>query len=305
MITVTPSSPTVEVLLSTHNGEQYIAMQLASILSQSRVDLRVLIRDDGSTDRTAEEVLAIAGGDSRLRLEKGPQLGWGSSFMTLLASSGDAHWFAFSDQDDVWLPDKLARAVAHLEPLDDGPAVYGSAMLSVDDEFRPLFETVPPRRVSFENALVQNVLPGCTMVLNRAARALCLRRMPRHVVHDWWLYLVIAAFGTVIFDEAITVLHRVHRNNATALPLWRHWPRRVSTHFKLPAHRRPSAFVREFHEIYGDLLDGERRRTVENLLSLHEQSWLSRARYAFQGPLFRQSATDNAILRLLLTFGRF
>jgi len=306
MIAAMSPSSTVEVLLSTHNGERYIATQLASILSQLHTDIRVVVRDDASTDRTVALVQAIAAEDPRVRLIAGSRLGWAGSFMALLASSGEARWLAFSDQDDVWLPDKLTRAVTALAPLDDHrPALYGSAMLHVSDELRWLSETPPPRRVSFENALVQNVVAGCTMVFNRAARALCLERVPRPAVHDWWLYLVTTAFGTVIFDHSVTVLHRVHAGNATAVPLWGHWLRRVATHLRLPPDRRPSRIVRDFYETYGDRLNGEQRAMVEELLALHGVSWLSRARYARRSPLYRQSAVDDAILRVLLTLGRF
>ena len=300
-----PGTATVEVLLSTHNGERWVETQLASILSQSYSDIRVLVRDDGSTDATVELVRTIAAEESRVRLIEGPRLGWADSFMVLLASSGDARWFAFSDQDDVWLPDKLARAVAALEPLDDCPALYGSAMLHVSDELRWLTPSRAPRRVSFENAVVQNIMAGCTILLNREARALCLEGSPRNVVHDWWLYLVITAFGTVVFDDALTVLHRVHAANATLLPLWTHWPRRVLAHFRLPSERRPSAVVRSFYETYAGRLSPEQRTLVEKLLALPEMSWLNRARYAWRSPVFRQSAVDDAILRVLLTLGRF
>ena len=306
IIAATPPSSTVAVLLSTHNGERYIAAQLASILSQSHADIRVVVRDDGSTDGTMPLVQAMAAEDSRVRVVAGPRIGWGGSFMELLASSGEARWFAFSDQDDVWLPDKLSRAVTALAPLDDErPALYGSAMVHVSDELRWLSATVIPRRMSFENALVQNVVPGCTMVFNRAARALCLERVPTPAVHDWWLYLVTAAFGTVIFDDAVTVLHRVHDDNATAVALWRHWRRRVSAHLKLPPDRRPSRLVHDFYETYGDRLDGERHSIVEELLAMRRASLPSRARYACRTPVYRQSAVDNGILRVLLTLGRF
>jgi len=306
MISAMPPSSNVEVLLSTHNGERYIATQLASILSQSHTDIRVVVRGDGSTDRRVALVQAIAADDPRVRLVAGSRLGWGGSFMALLASSGKARWLAFSDQDDVWLPDKLTRAVTALAPLDDDqPALYGSAMLHVTSELRSLSVTRPPRRMSFENALVQNVVAGCTMVFNRAARTLCLERLGRPVAHDWWLYLVTAAFGTVIFDDAVTVLHRVHVDNATPVPLWGHWLQRVAAHLKLPPDRRPSRFIRDFYETYGDRLNDEQHAIVEDLLALHGVSWVSRARYAYRSPVYRQSAVDDAILRVLLTLGRF
>lgn len=304
MISATSPS-TVEVLLSAHNGERYIVTQLASILAQTHTDLRVLVRDDQSTDGTAALVRGIAAEDPRVRLVTGPRLGWAGSFLELLALSGEARWLAFADQDDLWLPDRLERGVAALALLpDDRPALYGAAMLHVDDDLHRLSGTCPPRRLSFENALVQNVIAGCTMLFNRAARSLCLEGTPPYAAHDWWLYLVTSAFGTVIFDDAVTVLHRVHDSNATALPLRGHLLRRVMTHFRLPDDRRLSRLVRDFLETYGDRLSAAQRATVEDLLALHAASLLRRVRYAWRTPLYRQSGVDDAILRVLLTLRR-
>jgi hypothetical protein len=79
----------------------------------------------------------------------------------------------------------------------------------------------------------------------------------------------------------------------------------VAAHFRLPPEGRSSTLLRDFCETYGDRISPEQRNLVETLLALHEKSWLSRARHAFRSPVFRQSAVDDAILRVLLTLGRF
>jgi glycosyltransferase involved in cell wall biosynthesis len=301
------SSSLVEVLLSTYNGERYVGTQLASVLSQTHPNVRVHIRDDGSTDRTVEMVRAIASEDPRVQVSEGPRVGAAKSFLTLLAQgSDDAHWFAFCDQDDVWLPDKLSRAVAALESLDGRPALYGSAMLHVTEDLHPLETSRSPRRACFHNALVQNVVSGCTMVFNQPARNLCLEALPYHPpMHDWWVYLVVSAFGTVTFDDAITILHRIHRENATPAQILRHWPRRIAVHLSRPRNSRRSTMVARFYEAFGGQLDADKRTTVEQLLAHHNASVLSRARYAARTPVFRQPALDNAIFRVLFTLGRF
>jgi glycosyltransferase involved in cell wall biosynthesis len=301
------SSSLVEVLLSTYNGERYIGTQLASVLSQTHPNVRVHVRDDGSTDRTVEIVRAIASEDPRVQVSEGARLGSAKSFMTLLAAGReDARWFGFCDQDDVWLPDKLSRAVAALERLDGGPALYGSAMLHVTEDLHPLQASRSPRLACFHNALVQNVISGCTMVLNQPARKLCLEGMPYFPpMHDWWVYLVVSAFGTVTFDDAIAILHRIHGKNATPAQISRHWPRRIAVHATRPRNRRRSTMVARFYETFGGRLDADKRTTVEQLLAHHKASLLSRARYAARSPVFRQPALDNAIFRVLFTLGRF
>jgi glycosyltransferase involved in cell wall biosynthesis len=299
-------SSSVEVLLSTHNGEQHIVNQIASVLTQTHERLSIRVRDDGSSDRTVAIVRELAAANRRLHVTDGPWVGSSRSFLTLLAaSSPDARFVAFCDQDDVWLPDKLARAVAELEPFDDRPALYASAMLHVCDRLRPLAATARPRAIDFRNALVQNVLPGCTIVLNRAAKSLCLELPTAPPMYDWWLYLVVAAFGTVVYDAEVTVLHRVHGRNATITNLWRHLPRRVIAHLRLRPRRHLSAMAHEFLRLFGDRLDADKRAIVERLVEARGATWRARVSYARSPVVFRHTAVDDAILRVLLALGRF
>ena len=124
---------------------------------------------------------------------------------------------AFADQDDVWLPEKLARGVAALRPLaNEIPALYCARQMLVDEALNPLGLS---RRINrppgFPAALIQNVTTGCTLVLNRRAVAMVATSSPPAAsLHDWWCYLVVAAGGgRVISDDAATVLYRQHPAN--------------------------------------------------------------------------------------------
>ncbi len=122
----------------------------------------------------------------------------------------------FADQDDVWLPGKIDRAGRHLLCLGDVPGLYGSRQMLVDEELRPLHPTPPwAHGPSLANALTENIITGCTAALNRPAVALLQRAgVPDGVrFHDWWLYLVISAFGTVVHDDEPTLLYRQHGAN--------------------------------------------------------------------------------------------
>jgi glycosyltransferase involved in cell wall biosynthesis len=212
---ITPSRPKVVVLMSTYNGERYVVEQLESILKQLPSDGRILVRDDGSWDETRARVEAI--GDARIELSCGTNLGFGASFLTLLTiAPADADLVMFADQDDVWLPGKIERAWQHLCEFGSRPALYGSAQMLADEQLRPLRPTPCwPRLPSFEAALVENFITGCTAAINRSALAL-LRHAgvpPSVRFHDWWLYLVVSAFGQVVFDPTPTLLYRQHGEN--------------------------------------------------------------------------------------------
>ena len=268
---------------------------LDSLLAQDHGSVEILVRDDGSTDGTIE-ILRSRG----LEAERGEHLGFVRSFAALLARA-DADYVAFCDQDDVWLPDKLSRAVARLAGA-SGPALYCGRLAVVDERLEPVALSPLPRRgLSFANALVESQAAGCTIVLNRAGRAL-LREFPAEVVsHDWWTYLVVSAFGEPLFDEQPAILFRKHSGQAFGIGVgaagtWR---------AKLAQARRPGALeqVRAFAREYGDRLGEEERRVLERFLGAQDR-FGSRLSYAVRPDVYRQSTRDQWLLRAKLVLGR-
>ena len=263
---------------------------LDSLLAQ---DVDVLVRDDGSSDRTME-ILRSRG----LDVEPGEHVGFVRSFGALLGRAG-ADYVAFCDQDDVWLPDKLSRAVARLEGV-SGPALYCGRLAVVDERLAPLGLSALPRRgLSFANALVESQATGCTIVLNRAARELIGEFPAEAVSHDWWIYLVLAAFGEIVYDPQPAILFRKHEGQAFgigvgALDSWRaKLVRGVSV---LPQ-------VRAFEREYSERLGGEEGRILDRFFDA-ESGLGSRLRYAASPDVYRQSARDQLLLRGKLALGR-
>ena len=151
-------------------------------------------------------------------------LGVARSFLFLLAAARAAghDFYAFADQDDVWLPGKLAAGCARLSAIPAGvPALYCSAQILVDRNLRRIGCSPALRRApGFPGSLTQNIATGCTVMLNAAAADLVLAGVPpAGTLHDWWCYLMVsAAGGTVIADPAATVLYRQHRGNRIGAP---------------------------------------------------------------------------------------
>ncbi len=115
------SQPRVEVLLATHNGQQFVREQINSLLGQDYANLTVLARDDGSTDRT-QDVLkeyALRFPDRFRVLElAGANGGMNNNFLSLMKAS-TADYVCFSDQDDVWLyPDKVSRTKRMMDNIE-------------------------------------------------------------------------------------------------------------------------------------------------------------------------------------------
>lgn len=221
----------VAILLGHYNGSAFLAEQLRSLAAQTHKDWSLIVSDDGSTDHwlniMADFVRTTP--DRRVDMMNGPRRGFARNFLSLLTAAGPTvPYVAFCDQDDVWLPDKLARAIAALERVRPGrPALYCGRTTICDRDLRPigvspLFAQAP----SFANALVQNIGGGNTMVVNRAALDI-LQDTALHasdiVSHDWWAYQIISgAGGQVFYDPEPSVLYRQHgRNIVGANQSWR------------------------------------------------------------------------------------
>jgi glycosyltransferase involved in cell wall biosynthesis len=219
------SSKLVTILLSTYQGERFLNEQLSSIASQTRDNWTLLWRDDGSSDSSVEYVKAFSakrpGRVVHVDTQTG-NLGAAGSFMYLLAKAPEEGLFAFCDQDDVWLPEKLSRAVDALRDIpDEMPAIYCTRQLLVDKNLKALGCSQKPKRLpSFHNALVQNIVTGCTIVMNARARSVVLSaKMPKNSMHDWWSYLAVtAAGGQIIFDDEPSLLYRQHDSNTIGNP---------------------------------------------------------------------------------------
>jgi glycosyltransferase involved in cell wall biosynthesis len=257
--------PRVAILMATYNGGRYLDEQLHSIVLQTHRNWVIVVSDDGSRDNTLEiiERCRHRVGGERVRLLKGPGGGFAANFLSLSSSSSiDADFFAFCDQDDIWRPRHLERALIWLQDIPaERPALHcGRTNLIGDDGVSfgasPIFDKPP----TFHNALVQSLAGGNTMVFNAAARSLLRQAGPQTIVsHDWWAYMLISgAGGQVCYTTEPSVDYRQHDGNLIgANTSWRDRQHRIkrmlSGHFKgwnelnLAALERCQALLTEPH----------------------------------------------------------
>jgi glycosyltransferase involved in cell wall biosynthesis len=212
--------PNVAILLCTFNGARFLPAQLASFADQTFANWRLFVSDDGSTDETLAVVSQFANPHtaSRPSIRHGPRQGFVANFLSLACDPTiSADYYAYSDQDDIWESNKLARAVEWLQSRPPHmPAMYCSRTRLIDQQdrergFSPRFR----RRPDFRNALVQSIAGGNTIVFNEATRRLLMAcgvvRVPSH---DWWTYLLTtSAGGEVKYDPEPQVRYRVHPEN--------------------------------------------------------------------------------------------
>lgn len=298
----------IQVLLSTYNGTKFISQQLESILSQSCQPTLISIRDDASSDKTYELVTEYVAAHSNIKAVRGERLGPAGSFLELLrGADSDCDYFAFADQDDVWMPAKLENALSMLVPHSSSePLLYCSRLEYVDAQLEHRGYSKTPTQVGFANALVENVAIGCTVVLNREARRIIIERLPaRALMHDWWCYLVISAFGRVIYDERFGLKYRLHGSNAIGAPtnVVQQITHRLVRFLKHDGALKLTDQALSFFQCFGALLNQRELNILRRFLAVRGKLW-SRLIYSAQMDVWRQSRLDTAILRAMILAGR-
>ena len=298
----------VAILLSVYNGTNYLRDLLESLCRQTH-PIELIVRDDGSTDDTVPLIETYR---DRLPITilKGQNLGLARSFFKLIEFIPDRFDFVgFCDHDDVWDPAKVERAVEQLSRAGaaETPRIYCSRLKVVDEDLQFTgLSKLPRMPLGFRNALVQNVATGCTMLLNAPAVRL-LKELPPgepKVNHDAYAYLVISAFGEVLFDDQAHILYRQHPQNVIGMRLgWRQWPPRLRRSFK--RFRFSVYFPRAlaFYERYGDRMLGGKRKILETYL-FDRQTVTRRMTLLKRTGIYRQRRLDHALLWLLVTINR-
>lgn len=207
-------------MLSTFNGEKYLADQLDSVIAQTYTDWQLLIRDDGSSDKTLEIIENYLKKDARISLinaKNRENIGITASFFELLKYE-IADFYFFCDQDDVWLPEKIEKSVKLLEKQDNRLAqlMYASYD-SVGENLKIIHEGMLRRSVTdLRRLLTENAASGWTMGINHALAA-HWQLTDGVFFHDWYLALLAAANGEVHFLNEKVGLYRQHAANVVGI----------------------------------------------------------------------------------------
>lgn len=315
----------LQVLMSTYNGKKYLREQLDSILQQDcekkeLAALQLLVRDDGSTDGTQDILQEYAlKYPEKIQWFQGKNCGVIQSFFELLKKAGKADYYAFSDQDDCWMAEKMSCAVQVMERKGKNiPFLYCCRPKLVDAELNsiPSVAKRSPMRPSFGNALIENIVTGCTAVLNDALRTLLVFRFPKFtVMHDRWFYLVASCFGKVYYDETPHICYRQHAGNVVGINSgrWEEFCERLRLF--LGKRHDISRQAEEFIKIFGKLSSREDLKKYEG--NAHVAACLSLAKELASGKrafskrwylvrsrkLYRQRKMDDFIFRWILLSG--
>lgn len=230
----------VVVLISTYNGEKYLKEQLDSIFKQKNIEPVVLIRDDGSTDST-KDIIKNYCGTHKLEYVFGENIGPIESFNELIKLASkyyNIEYYAFCDQDDVWLENKLSVAVQKLQKFDvSKPELYYCRTTLVDKDLNIMqLGLFPEEDYTLDQLLVRPVASGCTMVFNRESLNLYNLYKPGNILmHDYWMHLIVKAVSNQVYqDNQSYIYYRQHGNNTVGLTIEKKYRRLVKAFLKKP-----------------------------------------------------------------------
>ena len=297
----------VAILMATFNGAEYLEQQMQSIEDQTYKNWKLWVSDDGSSDRTLEILnnYVKKWGKKKIEIFDGPNQGFASNFLYLICKteiSGD--YFAFSDQDDIWLPEKIENSVKYLSSFTNHEiALYCSRTILIDAKNKvigksKLFKLKP----TFENAMIQSIAGANTMVMNKELRKLFIKfGTKRNIIsHDWHAYILATATGgNIYYNPEPDILYRQHENN------------KIGQNLTLNARLRRAILVfrgkfREWYELnfrslqhIEHLIDKKNVITLNNFNILRDKNFLGRLYSANRIPFYRQSKIENMAIKIL------
>jgi glycosyltransferase involved in cell wall biosynthesis len=305
--------PSIAILLASYNGAANLRAQLDSFCAQTLAAALLIVSDDGSTDASRAILAEFAARHPELPLQliEGPQRGAAQNFLHLLrAVPAEIDMVAISDQDDVWLPEKLARGAAALAGQDWAvPALStGTSWVCDADLHRQGRLPVPARPPGFRNALVQNIAGGNTMMLNRAGLEVlqaASHEARKLVVHDWWIYQIIAGVGgTVTFDPEPVLLYRQHGGNLIGANHGFAAKKRRLQLLLIGRFRRWNTINIKALTASAHRFTAQNRQILQDFARLRRLALLPRLRLLRQLGLYRQGLAGNLSLWLAALLGK-
>ena len=214
----------ITVLLAVYCGEKYLSEQIDSILNQTISDIKIVIRDDGSTDSSPQIIEKYANKyPERISVLKGYPTGSAAANFAEMLKAVDDDYIMFADQDDVWFENKVQKTFDTMLKAESGqsdkPILVHSNLTVADEKLNVIsksffnYQKIEQIDLSLNRLLVQNYVTGCTVMINRALKNKAIPIPSGVAMHDWWLALAAATFGEIITIKTPLAYYRQHENN--------------------------------------------------------------------------------------------
>ncbi len=291
----------IVILLSIYNGEKYLKEQFDSLYAQTYKNFKIIAIDDGSQDKSIEILKKY-----EVELIKSDKnVGAGKSFSILLEfalQKSDANYFMFCDQDDVWYKDKIEKTLQKMKELElsykDKPLLVHTDLTVVDENLKLLhnsywkYQNIDVTKDNFQRLLVENVITGCTIMINKNLATLSSPIPKDIIMHDWWLGLVASYFGKIAYIDEPTMKYRQHGFNDTGA-------KRFDIKFILSQMKKKhnlSRYTTQANSFLGrfdDKIDNETKKMLEDFVGMKKLSAWGRRRVFLKYGIFKNGFIRN------------
>ena len=298
----------VEILLSVYNGERFLPELLDSLRKQTYRNFGLIVRDDGSTDRSLQILREFGAADSPgVSVTKGENIGPVGSFNEALSESR-TKYVMFCDQDDVWFPDKIEKTLKKMKEAEEAfggdiPLLVHSDLcvtdrnLTVSENSYFKFQNLDVRNCSLNRLLLQNVPTGCTMMVNRPLVKLAGPIPEAAVMHDHWFSLVASAFGKIVCLDEPTLYYRQHGGNFYGASRygWGYFYKRYRAGFA-PVRKRLYQDIRQAEAFllrYQSMLPAEMVEMLRDFGDIENRNWFQRRRILMRYRIYKSGWRRN------------
>ena len=295
-------------MMSTYNGERYLREQLESILAQSE-PCDIYVRDDGSSDSTLDILKEYQDKYESVTYEVGKNIGYNRSFFKMINEISGYQYYAMSDQDDIWLKDKIQTALAEIDKLGDEPVLFGcQSQLFSEDEENMGTTKANVRGYNLYSAMIENFFAGHNEVMNQ--KMLDLQKgnydISQIYGHDSWIMATAVLRGKTVFLNQVFTLYRQHSGNALGYRESRiSWlMQRLKRIFKSGDSKKYGRQIAYFNEYYHNLLNDEQKKELDAFVK-SQGHFLTRLGYICKTKCYRQSGFETLAFKMLYLLGGY
>ena len=254
--------------MATYNGEKYLVEQLDSIINQTYHNWNLLIRDDNSTDKTLEIIQNYHKKDKRIKILKDNKgnLGIVRNFEELLKNS-ESEFIMFSDQDDIWVENKLDMYLKMIEKIKNkGFMIHSDAILFDKNKSNILKDTFISKKAinkGLENVFFNYFVQGATILISKEIKNFILPFPKEVYLHDRYIHLISELFFERIFVNKALIYYRQHGDNQIGAK---------NTIRELLSKRyfdeRDRQLIKVIYNKYGSLLTEDKKKLIEEYFKI-------------------------------------
>lgn len=294
------------VLLSSYNGEKYISEQLDSLLSQTWNNLKILIRDDGSCDKTVDILEKYRKKyPNKIDFVCEKNIGVIKSFFRLIEMSEESDYYFFCDQDDVWKKEKVEKAIEKIQILEaknlNKNIGYCSNLKLVDSKLNLIgisFKRI--LKPSLNDCFFENIITGCTYSCNKSLFLLIKQEIKKIdiskiIMHDYFFYFINMLYGELIYDKESYILYRQHESNVIGNQKG-FFNKNMGRLKKISLYKNKRYFM---FKMLADIYRNDIEKFFEIKIIDKYSNIFYRIKYFFSNKIKRQNFIDTLLIKIL------